>query len=336
MQSQKLPQVVVVMPFYNGAKWVERAIKSVVGQTLPPSEIIVVNDGSEATEREFLGKLAERYSFRIIDQKNGGQGSARNTGVSSSQAEHICFLDQDDYYLPRHIEDLVEAMPDKDPMLGFVYGDFCSADLEGRIINSNSLAFEQPDRHPKRGHIRHFISDDMFVLPSASIIRRSAFEAVGGFDVQFKGYEDDDLFLRMIRAGYTNYFLNKSVYVWCMHGGSTSWSISMVRSRFLYFKKLANSYPDDNHNRLYYLRDCIAPRFGTVFLQEAIKARFGLTKYPDEIMDMFNQYVEVVAGNPHIHKRAKQRLAYAAKVVNTYPTFLFRMSKLVRRAARKL
>lgn len=336
MLQKKDARIAVIIPFYNGAKWIERAIRSVVGQTMPPAEFLIVNDGSTAAERELLGKLAGQYSIRIIDQENGGQGSARNTGVSASNSPLLCFLDQDDFYHPRHIQDLVGAMPEDDPLLGFVYGDFCTADGDGRILHSNSLAFQQPDQHPKRGSITDFIRTDLFILPSASLVMRSAFESVGGFDAQFKGYEDDDLFLRMIRAGYTNYFLNKPVYVWCMHSRSASWSITMSRSRFRYFKKLAESFPDDVHKRFFYLRDCIMPRFGLKFLQEAIQARLGLCKDPGEIMDIFNQYTEVVNGNPHVCRKAKRRLAYAAKVVNTYPVFLFRISKLVRRALRTI
>jgi len=334
MPSKIEAHVAVIIPFYNGARWVERAIRSVVSQTLSPAEFLVVNDGSTAAERDLLGKLAGKYSFRIIDQENGGQGSARNTGVSASESPLICFLDQDDYFHARHIQDLVEAMPEDDPLLGFVYGDFCSADEEGRILHSNTLALQQSDRHPKRGAITDFIRTDLFILPSASLILRNAFESVGGFDAQFKGYEDDDLFLRMIRAGFTNYFLNKPVYFWCMHSASASWSITMSRSRFRFFKKLAGMFPDDANKRMFYLRDCLMPRFGATFLEEAVKARLGLCKDPGEIMDIFNQYTEVVIGNSHVCRKARRRLGYAAKVLNTYPVFLFKISKLVRRAMR--
>ncbi len=73
------------------------------------------------------------------------------------------------------------------------------------------------------------LREDAYILPSASLIRRAAYEAVGGFDEQFTGYEDDDLFLRLFRAGYTNYYLDKPVTVWCRHSGSTSWTLKMSR-----------------------------------------------------------------------------------------------------------
>ena len=224
-EGKERPTVVVIIPFYNGADWVERAIKSVVAQTVKPDEFIVVNDGSKPEEREALGKLADTYKFEIIDKPNGGQGSARNAGVKASKSEFISLLDQDDYYFPDHIRDLVDALPINDSRLGFVYADLCAADGRGNILHSNMLRDVPGTTHPKQGHIPNLLRFDLFILPSAALIERTAFEAVGGFDEQFTGYEDDDLFLRIFRAGYTNYFLDKPVTAWCQHQGSTSWSI---------------------------------------------------------------------------------------------------------------
>jgi glycosyltransferase involved in cell wall biosynthesis len=102
-QPTAWPSVVVIIPFYNGADFIERSVKSVFEQSVPATEVIVVNDGSRPEERASLDALAARYPFRIIDKENGGQGSARNAGVKASTSDFICFLDQDDFYLPNHI-----------------------------------------------------------------------------------------------------------------------------------------------------------------------------------------------------------------------------------------
>ncbi len=75
------PTVVVIIPFYNGADFIERSVRSVFEQSVPANEVIVVNDGSRTEERAALDALAARYPFRILDKENGGQGSARNAGV---------------------------------------------------------------------------------------------------------------------------------------------------------------------------------------------------------------------------------------------------------------
>lgn len=312
------PTVVVIIPFYNGAAWVERAIKSVVAQTVQPDEFIIVNDGSKPDERAALGRLAEKYPFSIIDKENGGQGSARNAGVAASTSEFISLLDQDDYYFPDHIRDLVDALPDNDSRLGFVYADLCAADGPGNIMHSNMLR-QQGGRHPKQGHIAELLRNDLFILPSAALIKRQAFEAVGGFDEQFMGYEDDDLFLRMFRAGFTNHFLDKPVTAWCQHTGSTSWSIKMSRSRWKYFKKLVASFHDDYLTNVYFFRDCLVPRFGHEFVKEAAKAVKTGSPNQDELVQILVEYSEIVAANPSIDNRYKKRLRLMAWALSSCP-----------------
>jgi glycosyltransferase involved in cell wall biosynthesis len=307
--SVSRPTVVVIIPFFNGAKWVERAIKSVVSQTVPPDEFVIVNDGSKPEERAALDPLSAKYGFRILDKKNGGQGSARNAGVAATTSEFISLLDQDDFYLPHHIEDLASILPESDLRLGYVYADICEADGDGNIINTNMLmAQTDAGMHPKRGHIVNILRNDLFVLPSASLIRRSAFEEVGGFDEQFMGYEDDDLFLRMFRAGYTNYFLDKPVTVWCMHTGSTSWSIKMSRSRFKYFKKLASIYVDDDFKKIYFMRDCLIPRFENSFIDEATKACEESNPDAPEYLAMLREYSEIVSSNSEVDDEYKKKV----------------------------
>ena len=227
--------VAVIIPFYNGAQWVERAIQSVLGQTIKPAEFIIVNDGSSINEKDAIESLKSKYDFQLLHKANGGQGSARNYGAANTNSNYLCFLDQDDFYLPTHIEDLLKRVPSNDPMFGFVYADLYVADVDGNIIFSDCVRERGP--HPKRSVV-DLIQRDMFVLPSASIISRAAFVNVGGFDPQFMGYEDDDLFLRIYRSGYSNYFLDKAVTVWCIHSESTSYSIKMIRSRFKYFNHI--------------------------------------------------------------------------------------------------
>lgn len=300
--------IVVVIPFYNGAAWIERALKSVVAQTVPADEFIVVNDGSHPDERAALGELARRYPFRIVDKENGGQGSARNTGVASSTAPLISFLDQDDFYLPQHNEDLLRVVPNNDPRFGFAYADLVLGDAEGRTQISNLLRTQPEGSHPKTGDIKRIIGTDLFILPSASFIQRSAYEAVGGFDEQFTGYEDDDLFGRLFRASYTNYFLDKPVTVWCQHTGSTSFSIKMSRSRFRYFKKLVASYPDNPTFSSYYLRDYLIPRFERQFVFDVESAIKTNSADLEEVRQILRDYIAVVESNPSVLEAKKMRL----------------------------
>lgn len=295
------PSVVVVIPFYNGSDTIERAAESVLKQTVPASEFIVVDDGSKKAEADKLDSIAARMGFRVLRKENGGQGSARNAGVAASKSDFICFLDQDDFYLKNHIEILLSEMPKNDPHFGWVYGELFEAEKDGSIVRTSIVSHHA--EHPKT-NIFDLIGHDMHVLPSASMISREAYEAVGGFDAQFMGYEDDDLFLRIFRAGYTNHFTPRPVTVWCIHTESTSYGVRMARSRFRYFKKLADAFPDDSIKQRYYLRDLLIPRFNGHFMQEALDAaNMKAGKYADfqsEYIQIAREYCAIVKGNAYV------------------------------------
>lgn len=326
--SSTTADVAVVIAYYNGAAFIERALRSVFAQTLPAAEVIVVNDGSAPEQRVTLDDMARRFSFRIIDKENGGQGSARNAGVAASTARFICFLDQDDFYLETHIETLMNAVPSRDPHFGVVYGDLFEADAAGQTIRMGIVKDHAPD-HPKRSVLK-MIASDMFVLPSAALVTRRAFEAIQGFDEQFMGYEDDDFFLRLFRAGYTNYFVDQPVTVWCIHTASTSFSIRMSRSRFRYFTKLAAMFPDEPLRNRFYLRDFLMPRFGKLFINDVIKRR--LRRDPDltESCQMLDAYGALILANPSIGSVAKLKFRITAWLLKHTPDIvLFNAFRLV-------
>jgi glycosyltransferase involved in cell wall biosynthesis len=320
--SSPTADVVVVIPFYNGAAFIERALRSVFAQTLPASEVIVVNDGSAAEQRAVLDDIAGRFPFRIIDKENGGQGSARNAGVAASTAAFICFLDQDDFYLETHIETLMNAVPTRDPRFGFVYGDLFEADAAGHTIRMGVVKDHAQD-HPKRS-VFQMIAADMYVLPSAALVARQAFDAVSGFDAQFMGYEDDDLFLRIFRAGYTNYFVDQPVTVWCIHTASSAFSMRMNRSRLRYFTKLAAMFPDEPLRGRFYMRGYLVPRFGRLFINDVIKRR--LRRDPDlpESMRILDGYGAIMLGNAHVGRLTKLGFRITTWLLKSTPNFLLR------------
>jgi len=320
--------IAVIIPFYNGSKYIERAIISVFKQTVKASELIVVDDGSKKDEHEFISALASKYDFKLIHKENGGQGSARNRGVAESKSKYICFLDQDDFYLPTHNETLIDGITD-DPLLGFVYADLHEADGNGDIIRL-AMVKDHAD-HPKTD-IFTMIKQDMFILPSASLILREAFDDVAGFDEQFTGYEDDDLFLRLVRKGYNNIFIDRPVTTWCINMESTSYSIKMSRSRFKYFKKLSNLFPDDAAKSRFFMRDLLIPRFGHLFVSDYTVALKNGTEIEDinEYRGFIREYMVILRSRQGISR------SYIFKIfcLLTLPSFMlaiaFRMTSLKR------
>jgi len=90
------PTIGVVIPLFNGSQYIEKALASVFRQTLLPSEVVVVNDGSTDGGVDIVERLARKYPIKLVQTRNGGQSAARNIGVRETRSDLIAFLDQDD------------------------------------------------------------------------------------------------------------------------------------------------------------------------------------------------------------------------------------------------
>ena len=100
--------VSVIIPFYSDVEWLCEAVDSVIKQTYPVFEIIVVNDGSREIITDFLEKYGDKVDY--IFKENGGPATARNLGIEKSRGDYIAFLDSDDIWLPSKIEKQLKQM----------------------------------------------------------------------------------------------------------------------------------------------------------------------------------------------------------------------------------
>lgn len=261
----------VVIPLYNGGDFIQEALESVLAQSVEPDEIIVVDDGSTDDGPEVVERMARSHPIRMIRKDNGGQSSARNVGIAHAHGDLIALLDQDDVWYPHHIATLLEPFAEGQSRdLGWTYSNLDRVDRDGSMLMRSFLTC-LPTVHPKRTLI-DCLAQDMFVVPSATLILRNAFQAVGGFDEALSGYEDDDLFLRMFRAGYDNEFVNEPLSKWRIYPTSSSYSSRMARSRRIYAEKLLRAYPDEPREIKFYTTRVIAPRFLAHMLMEYRRA----------------------------------------------------------------
>jgi glycosyltransferase involved in cell wall biosynthesis len=260
-----------VVPLYNGAPFIQQALQSIFDQELVPDEVIVVDDGSTDSGPDLVAEMAKRYPIRLLRKQNGGQSSARNLGVDHAHGDLIAFLDQDDVWYPNHISELVKPFLETRAVeLGWAYSNLDEINEAGETITRGFLD-ALGSAHPKRD-LASCLKQDMFVLPSASMISRKAFQAVGGFDERLSGYEDDDFFLRMFLAGFANVYLSESLSEWRIHQTSSSYSEKMAISRAIYAKKLISRFPNDRDKSRWHVRDLIAPRFFRTMAGELRKA----------------------------------------------------------------
>jgi GT2 family glycosyltransferase len=183
--------IAVIIPAYNGADYIAETIESVLRQTLPPSEIIVIDDGSQ----DDTVRIARSYEpgVKVISRPNSGVSATRNVGASLVTADWLAFLDQDDCWEPENLARQmaeIARVPDAD----FCYTDrrilsYCAE--TGAFILSNPQSMPPPHRLPS------VLMDRCPFTPCSTLIRREAFLAVGGFDDRHAGVEDWDLWLRL-------------------------------------------------------------------------------------------------------------------------------------------
>lgn len=94
----------VIMPLYNKGPYVEKALRSILSQTFPDFELIIVNDGSQDVSLAIANRVLEGTGAIVIDQENAGVSTARNNGVATSHGDYLCFLDADDWWEPTFLE----------------------------------------------------------------------------------------------------------------------------------------------------------------------------------------------------------------------------------------
>jgi glycosyltransferase involved in cell wall biosynthesis len=194
--SAESPLVSIVMPAYNVAWCIGRAIDSVLAQDFRSYELIVVNDGSTD------GTLAvlDRYgaAVTLIDQDNRGMSAARNRGIRQACGTYIAFLDADDWWLPEKLSRQVDLMTRR-PDLGFCSTAARVEDGNGRLLN----LWRCPDG---RSEILETLFAQNAAIAggcSAVIVRKELLERVGLFDESLGGFEDPDLWMRL--AAVSNY-----------------------------------------------------------------------------------------------------------------------------------
>ncbi len=182
-----MASVSVVIPTFNRVCLLERALASVLTQSLPVDEIIIVDDGSTDNTVSTLKSLHPEVN--LIQQDNQGVSAARNTGISAARHDWIALLDSDDVWHENKLERQINALKNAPEYL------ICHSD---EIWVRNGVRVNQMNKHKKAGgHIFQHCLPLCAISPSAALIHRSLFEAIGLFDETLPACEDYDLWLRI-------------------------------------------------------------------------------------------------------------------------------------------
>lgn len=183
--SQK---VSVIIPVYNGEKYLVQCIESIINQTYTNYEIIVVDDGSTDNSKQILSPYFDQIKY--IYQKNQGVAAARNKGLEIATGDYIAFLDQDDYFLPNKLENQVEKLAKK-ANLGMVIGGWQIVNQEGQ----GKTAVQPWLKLPNLDTEELIIYKPVFL--GAMLFRRNWLEKVGKFNTKLTQTPDVELVLRL-------------------------------------------------------------------------------------------------------------------------------------------
>jgi glycosyltransferase involved in cell wall biosynthesis len=198
----KRSQVSVVIPTHNRGAMLREALESVLAQTLAPSEIVVVDDGSTDNTPEIATRFGNKIKY--IYSPPRGVSHARNLGWRSAGSPWIAFLDSDDLWLPRKLERQLQCLA-QDPGAAACYTD------EIWIRNGKRV---NPCKHHAKysGWIFPHCLPRCIISPSSVLVRREILEELGGFDEEMEVCEDYDLWLRLT-ARYQVVYLEEKLIV---------------------------------------------------------------------------------------------------------------------------
>ena len=191
MALSAAPNVSVIIPTYNRAELLPRAVNSVLSQTYDDYEIIIVDDHSSDNTQDVIAKFTDQRIRPIRHERNTGQSASINTGIANAMGEYIAFLDDDDEWLPNKLEGQVAVFQSSASDVGLVYGWMDRIeDSTGRLIPS----------------YRNTIEGDIFEyslalnIPGPTIVllvRSSVVREIGGIDARLSRYNDADFICRV-------------------------------------------------------------------------------------------------------------------------------------------
>lgn len=215
------PLVSVVIPTYNGEKFIEKCIESVLSQTYINIEIVVVDDGSFDNTISIVKEFCNKYpeNIKLVIQENSDVSKARNTGVDNSNGELIAFLDQDDFFESSKIQKQVSLFENIDN-IDLIFCDIIKIFANGKHHHAKDkfeLAKKLDDNN-----LFIMLSMKNVIMPSAVMVKKESFLRAGRFDTSFTTCGDYEMWLRMAGMGMKFRFLQEPLTFYRLHGNNSS------------------------------------------------------------------------------------------------------------------
>jgi len=188
------PAVSVVLPTYNRARLLERAVRSVLAQSYEDLELIVVDDASTDDTAAVLAAITDSRLRLLNHRENRGGSAARNTGIEAARGEFVAFQDSDDVWLPDKIQKQMAAFRGSDADVGVVYHGLF------RLIGTRSRYVPPADIVQREGDLSRQILRKSFISMQTLLVRRRLLAEVGLLDENLPRFQDWELAMRLARV----------------------------------------------------------------------------------------------------------------------------------------
>lgn len=197
-------KISAVVPTYNNAEYIADAINSILTQTHPVDEIIIIDDGSTDNTEAIIDAITKKTAHKItyIKQENQGPSSARNRGVEAANGDWLAFLDADDIWTPDKIALQVEAL-EREPLLKLIAADMCEIDQQGKPLVESVLAkhqllekFQALSGKPVPNALNALLTKN-FIPTGTVLANRAIVIAAGGFNTHIRFGEDLELWAKI-------------------------------------------------------------------------------------------------------------------------------------------
>lgn len=232
------PKVSIIIPVYNGEKFIKKSIKSALKQNYKNLEVIVVNDGSTDNTDKIVKKFNNKIKY--ISKENGGVSSALNLGIKNASGEYISWLSHDDLYKTNKIKVQINYLNKCKQSNVILYSNYAFITENGRVWKkSQKMPYEELEKYPELALLKGYINGITLLIP------KEAFEKYGYFNEKLKCTQDYDKWLEF----YDNYkfvCIPKSLVQTRLHSAQTTNTSPFVKIEGnILWHKIINWLSDD-------------------------------------------------------------------------------------------
>jgi glycosyltransferase involved in cell wall biosynthesis len=239
-----MPKISIIIPAYNRAHLIPRALESVFKQTFRDYEVIVVDDASVDNTAEVMNSFSHQVKYVRQTQRSGSAG-ARNRGILEAKGEYIAFLDSDDFWIPEKLAEQAKIL-DAHKNVGIVYSKMAIIDEKGELCGTKPAQVSGKNYQ----ELLQIWGD----LPTSTVLtRRECFDKAGMFDTSLITMQDIDMWLRIARHYDLYEIEDKMLAYYCRHEEqATKSKIRVYEGLVTLFKKIFYTY--DNVPKALYVK----------------------------------------------------------------------------------